>query len=162
MKNIANSGILARIRKLAPQSSERAAPFRTPEEWREWQLAEGRRSCEEIDRQNRQARAEKIFGRAGIQRLHRGCSFANYRIQNDGQRHALSQAKSIAGELDTGCTNFVFSGNDVWRAAEDNGVNYFYSPSLPGKGGKLWGSVSGREKRYFPFGTGFPALEAET
>ncbi|ECN6743508.1 DNA replication protein DnaC, partial [Salmonella enterica subsp. enterica] len=52
-----------------------------------------------------------IFGRAGIQRLHRGCSFANYRIQNDGQRHALSQAKSIAGELDTGCTNFVFSGN---------------------------------------------------
>ncbi|EDD6845208.1 DNA replication protein DnaC, partial [Salmonella enterica subsp. enterica serovar Tennessee] len=30
---------------------------------------------------------------------------------NDGQRHALSQAKSIAGELDTGCTNFVFSGN---------------------------------------------------
>lgn len=72
---------------------------------------EGRRSCEEIDRQNRQARAEKIFGRAGIQRLHRGCSFANYRIQNDGQRHALSQAKSIAGELDTGCTNFVFSGN---------------------------------------------------
>lgn len=111
MKNIANSGILARIRKLAPQSSERAAPFRTPEEWREWQLAEGRRSCEEIDRQNRQARAEKIFGRAGIQRLHRGCSFANYRIQNDGQRHALSQAKSIAGELDTGCTNFVFSGN---------------------------------------------------
>ncbi|EBW5530142.1 DNA replication protein DnaC, partial [Salmonella enterica subsp. enterica serovar Litchfield] len=32
MKNIADSGILARIRKLAPQSSERAAPFRTPEE----------------------------------------------------------------------------------------------------------------------------------
>ncbi|EBS1030516.1 DNA replication protein DnaC, partial [Salmonella enterica subsp. enterica serovar Oranienburg] len=27
MKNIADSGILARIRKLAPQSSERAAPF---------------------------------------------------------------------------------------------------------------------------------------
>lgn len=59
MKNIADTGILARIRKLAPQSAERAAPFRTPEEWREWQLAEGRRSCEEIDRQNRQARAEK-------------------------------------------------------------------------------------------------------
>ncbi|ENL5261392.1 ATP-binding protein [Salmonella enterica] len=111
MKNIADTGILARIRKLAPQAAGRSAPFRTPEEWREWQLAEGRRSCEEIDRQNRQARAEKIFGLAGIQRLHRGCSFANYRIQNDGQRHALSQAKSIAGELDTGCTNFVFSGN---------------------------------------------------
>ncbi|MBI0994696.1 ATP-binding protein, partial [Escherichia coli] len=28
----------------------------------------------------------------------------------DGQRHALSQAKSIAEEMMTGCTNFVFSG----------------------------------------------------
>ncbi|EAB8567982.1 DNA replication protein DnaC, partial [Salmonella enterica subsp. enterica] len=27
MKNIADTGILARIRKLAPQSAERAAPF---------------------------------------------------------------------------------------------------------------------------------------
>ncbi|ENZ3207075.1 ATP-binding protein [Salmonella enterica] len=111
MKNIADTGILARIRKLAPQAAEHAAPFRTPEEWREWQLAEGRRRCEEIERQNRQATAEKIFGRAGIQALHRGCSFGNYRVQNDGQRHALSQAKSIAAELDSGCTNFVFSGN---------------------------------------------------
>ncbi|EAP1364465.1 DUF977 family protein [Salmonella enterica] len=31
MKNIADTGILARIRKLAPQSAEHAAPFRTPE-----------------------------------------------------------------------------------------------------------------------------------
>ncbi|ECO7967345.1 DNA replication protein DnaC [Salmonella enterica] len=111
MKNIADTGILARIRKLAPQAAGRSAPFRTPEEWREWQLAEGRRRCEEIERQNRQETAEKIFGRAGIQALHRGCSFGNYRVQNDGQRHALSQAKSIAAELDSGCTNFVFSGN---------------------------------------------------
>ncbi|HBB6732331.1 TPA: ATP-binding protein [Salmonella enterica] len=110
MKNIADTGILARIRKLAPQSAERAAPFRTPEEWREWQLAEGRRSCEEINRQNRQLRVEKILNRSGIQPLHRQCSFANYRVQNDGQRYALSQAKSIAGELESGCTNFAFSG----------------------------------------------------
>lgn len=110
MRNIADSGILARIRKLAPRSANSSAPFRTPGEWREWQLAEGRRRCEEIDRLNRQTRAEKIFGRAGIQPLHRRCSFKNYRVQNDGQKHALSQAKSIAAELDTGCTNFVFSG----------------------------------------------------
>ncbi|EFE9723842.1 ATP-binding protein [Escherichia coli] len=45
-----------------------------------------------------------------MQPLHRKCSFGNYRVQNDGQRHALSQAKSIADELMTGCTNFVFSG----------------------------------------------------
>ncbi|HCS2594350.1 TPA: ATP-binding protein, partial [Shigella flexneri] len=66
--------------------------------------------CEEINRLNRQLRVEKILNRSGIQPLHRKCSFANYRAQNDGQRHALSQAKSIADELMTGCTNFVFSG----------------------------------------------------
>ncbi|EBI9418411.1 ATP-binding protein [Salmonella enterica] len=112
MKNIADSGILARIRKLAPQSAGRSAPFRTPEEWREWQLAEGRRSCEEIDRQNRQARAEKIFGRSGIRDLYRRCSFENYRVVNDGQRHARSQAKSIAESLcGDDFTSFVFSGS---------------------------------------------------
>ncbi|WP_370609794.1 ATP-binding protein [Citrobacter portucalensis] len=108
MKNIATSGVLERIRKFAPLHL--AAPFRTPEEWREWQLAEGRKRCEEIERQNRQVRVEKILNRSGIQPLHRKCSFANYRVQNDGQRYALSQAKSIAGELESGCTNFAFSG----------------------------------------------------
>ncbi|OQM39140.1 ATP-binding protein [Citrobacter braakii] len=108
MKNIATSGVLERIRKFAP--AHLTAPFRTPEEWREWQLAEGRKRCEEIERQNRQVRVEKILNRSGIQPLHRKCSFANYRVQNDGQRYALSQAKSIAGELESGCTNFAFSG----------------------------------------------------
>lgn len=108
MKNIATSGVLERIRKFAPPHL--TAPFRTPEEWREWQLAEGRKRCEEIERQNRQVRVEKILNRSGIQPLHRKCSFANYRVQNDGQRYALSQAKSIAGELESGCTNFAFSG----------------------------------------------------
>lgn len=108
MKNIATSGVLERIRKFAP--AHLTAPFRTPEEWREWQLAEGRKRCEEIERQNRQVRVEKILNRSGIQQLHRKCSFANYRVQNDGQRYALSQAKSIAGELESGCTNFAFSG----------------------------------------------------
>ncbi|EET6540446.1 ATP-binding protein, partial [Escherichia coli] len=42
--------------------------------------------------------------------MHSKCSFANYQVQNDGQKYALSQAKSIADELMTGCTNFVFSG----------------------------------------------------
>ncbi|EEK2382808.1 DNA replication protein DnaC [Salmonella enterica subsp. enterica serovar Typhimurium] len=108
MKNIATSGVLERIRKFAP--AHLSAPFRTPEEWREWQLAEGRKRCEEIVRQNRQVRVEKILNRSGIQPLHRKCSFANYRVQNDGQRYALSQAKSIASELESGCTNFAFSG----------------------------------------------------
>lgn len=108
MKNIATSGVLERIRKFAPEDA--VPPFRTPEEWREWQLAEGRKRCEEIERLNRQVRVEKILNRSGIQPLHRKCSFANYQVQNDGQRYALSQAKSIAGELESGCTNFAFSG----------------------------------------------------
>ncbi|EGX2061846.1 DNA replication protein DnaC, partial [Salmonella enterica subsp. enterica serovar Stanley] len=108
MKNIATDGVLERIRKLAPPHV--TAPFRTPEEWREWQLAEGRKRCKELERHNRQVRVEKILNRSGIQPLHRKCSFANYRVQNDGQRYALSQAKSIAGELENGCTNFAFSG----------------------------------------------------
>lgn len=53
---------------------------------------------------------KKILNRSGIQPLHSKCSFANYQVQNDGQKYALSQAKSIADELMTGCTNFVFSG----------------------------------------------------
>ncbi|MCM5332616.1 ATP-binding protein, partial [Escherichia coli] len=108
MKNIATGGVLERIRRLAPPHV--TAPFRTVAEWREWQLAEGQKRCEEINRQNRQLRVEKILNRSGIQPLHRKCSFANYQVQNDGQRYALSQAKSIADELTTGCTNFAFSG----------------------------------------------------
>lgn len=108
MKNIAAGGVLERIRKLAPQHV--TAPYRTVDEWRGWQLAEGRKRSEEINRQNRQLRVEKFLNRSGIQPLHQKCSFANYLVQIDGQRHALSQAKSIADELMTWCTNFVFSG----------------------------------------------------
>ena len=75
MKNIATGDVLERIRRLAP--SHVTAPFKTVAEWREWQLSEGQKRCEEI---------------------------------NEGQRYALSQAKSIADELMTGCTNFAFSG----------------------------------------------------
>ncbi|EOJ3451021.1 DNA replication protein, partial [Shigella sonnei] len=56
MKNIAAVGVLERIRRLAPQGS--VPPYRTVEEWREWQLAEGRKRSEEINRQNRQLRVE--------------------------------------------------------------------------------------------------------
>ncbi len=45
MKNIAKSGVMARIRRLAPHSAAAAAPYRTTAEWREWQLAEGRKRC---------------------------------------------------------------------------------------------------------------------
>lgn len=50
-------GILERIRRLAPEHVP--VPYSTTEEWREWQLAEGRKCCEEINRRNRQLRVEK-------------------------------------------------------------------------------------------------------
>ncbi len=50
MKNIATGGVLERIRRLAP--SHVTAPFKTVAEWREWQLSEGQKRCEEINRQN--------------------------------------------------------------------------------------------------------------
>ncbi|EFS7178398.1 ATP-binding protein [Escherichia coli] len=108
MKNIATGGVLERIRRLP--SPHVTTPFRTVVEWREGQLAEGQKRCEKINRVNRQLRVEKILNRSGIQPLHRKCSFANYQVQNEGQRYALSQAKSIADELMTKCTNFAFSG----------------------------------------------------
>ncbi|EHK4052444.1 DNA replication protein DnaC, partial [Shigella flexneri] len=52
MKNIATGGVLERIRRLTPQHV--TAPFRTVAEWREWQLAEGQKRSEEINRLNRQ------------------------------------------------------------------------------------------------------------
>ncbi|EJF7886495.1 DNA replication protein DnaC, partial [Escherichia coli] len=61
MKNIAAAGVLERIRRLAPPAS--VPPYRTVEEWREWQLAEGRKRSEEINRQNHQLRVEKILNR---------------------------------------------------------------------------------------------------
>ncbi len=83
-------------------------------------LLKRRKRSEEVNRLNHQTRVEKIINRSGIQPLHRKCTFGNYRVQNDGQRHALSQAKSIAAELEGGCTNFVFSGRPgtgktTWR-----------------------------------------------
>lgn len=88
MKNIAAVGVLECIRRLAPLGA--VSPYRTVEEWREWQLAEGRKRSEEINCQNRQLRVEKILNRSGIQPLHSKCSFANYQVQNDGQKYALS------------------------------------------------------------------------
>lgn len=63
MKNIATGDVLERIRRLAP--SHVTAPFKTVAEWREWQLSEGQKRCEEINRQNRQLRVEKILNRSG-------------------------------------------------------------------------------------------------
>ncbi|EKZ6373106.1 ATP-binding protein [Klebsiella aerogenes] len=109
MKNMIGTGsALERLKKLIPPGVQ--PKFASVEEWRTWQAEEGRKRCEELDKQNQRARSEKIFGRAGIQDLHRSCTFANYQVAGDGQRRALTMAKSYAQNFGSGFASFVFSG----------------------------------------------------
>ncbi|MDF7658343.1 ATP-binding protein [Erwiniaceae bacterium L1_54_6] len=110
MKNIASSGsVIERLKKIMPPGVQ--PKFTTPQEWRDWQLEEGRKRADEVSRVNDQARAEKILGRSGIQDLHRKCTFANYDVACEGQRRALTMAKRYAQNFGEGFGSFVFSGN---------------------------------------------------
>lgn len=104
-----NAGsILDRLRRVIPAGVE--PKFKNAAELMAWQREEGQKRAAEIDKSNQQARAAKIFGRPGIQKLHRSCSFANYTVNGDCQRHALSMAKSYAQNFGTGFASFVFTG----------------------------------------------------
>lgn len=105
---LAADGILKRLKKLIPSTVEPV--FTTVEQWRDWQLAEGRKRSCELDNLNRKIRELKVLGRSGIQNIHRNCTFKNYQVTSDGQRLAFSQAKSYAQNFG-GFTSFVFSGN---------------------------------------------------
>lgn len=110
MKNIVGTGsALERLKKIIPASVQ--PKFTSVEEWQAWQETEGRKRSGEIDKMNQRARSEKIFGRAGIQALHRSCSFANYEVTGPEQRQAYSMAKSYAQNFGGGSfASFVFSG----------------------------------------------------
>ncbi|EBN8022404.1 DNA replication protein DnaC, partial [Salmonella enterica] len=87
MKNVIGTGsALDRLKRIIPASVQ--PKFSTADEWRAWQEAEGRKRSEELDRMNQKSRTEKIFGRSGIQDLHRSCTFANYEVSGEGQRKA--------------------------------------------------------------------------
>lgn len=63
MKNMIGTGnALERLKKLIPPGVQ--PKFGSVDEWRAWQAEEGRKRCEELEKQNQRARAEKIFGRA--------------------------------------------------------------------------------------------------
>lgn len=110
MKNAIGTGsALERLKKIIPASVQ--PRFTSVEEWQAWQEAEGRKRSGEIDKMNQRARSEKIFGRAGIQALHRSCSFVNYEVSGPEQRQAYSMAKSYAQNFGGGSfASFVFSG----------------------------------------------------
>lgn len=104
-----NAGtVLERLRRVIPAGVQ--PKFTSAEELMAWQREEGRKRAAEVDKANQRVRAEKIFGRSGIQSLHRSCSFANFNVTNDGQRRALSLAKSYAQNFGTGFASFVFTG----------------------------------------------------
>ncbi|EOE5648087.1 ATP-binding protein [Cronobacter malonaticus] len=100
--------LIERLRKVMPAGVE--PKFRSAAELMAWQQEEARKHAIEVDKANQQARAEKIFGRSGIQQLHRNCSFGNFVVENEKQGHALSLAKNYAREFGNGFASFVFSG----------------------------------------------------
>ena len=109
MKNMIGIGsALERLKKLIPPGVQ--PKFTSAAELLAWQREEGLKHCEELSRLNQKARTEKIFGRSGIQRLHRSCSFANYEVTSEPQRKAYTMAKSYAQNFGAGFASFVFSG----------------------------------------------------
>lgn len=107
MKNAGS--LIERISRLAPAGVQ--PKFTSAEGLMAWQREEGIKRAAEVDRLNRQARAEKILGRSGIQDLHRNCSFSNYEVACAGQKQALTYAKSYAQNFGIGFASFVFTGN---------------------------------------------------
>ncbi|MEH4987358.1 ATP-binding protein [Enterobacter asburiae] len=105
-----NAGsIFERLSRVIPAGVE--PKFRSAEELMAWQREEGLKRAAEVDKLNQQTRAEKLFGRSGIQSLHRSCTFANYEVSTPGQKHALTMAKSYAQNFGSGFASFVFSGS---------------------------------------------------
>lgn len=109
MKNMISTGsALERLKKLIPPGVQ--PKFTSAAELLAWQREEGLKRCEELDKLNQKARTEKIFGRSGIQSLHRNCTFANYEVSGEEQRKAYTLAKSYAHNFGTSFASFVFSG----------------------------------------------------
>lgn len=108
MKNISAGGAMGRLKKIIPAGVQ--PKFASVEEWRNWQAEESLKRTAELNRINQAARAEKIMGRSGIQKLHQNCTFRNYEVTCQGQRDALGYARSYAVNFGKGFTSFVFTG----------------------------------------------------
>ena len=84
--------------------------FKNGAELLAWNQEQGRLRSEAIVRENRAMKMQRIMGRSGIRELHMNCSFDNYRVENDGQRKALSLAREYAAGFENSIASFVFSG----------------------------------------------------
>ena len=101
--------VLKRLQKIVPAGVQ--PKFSSAEELMAWQQEEARKHSEKLNQENSRTRLEKTFGRSGIRARYQNCTFKNYSVENDGQRKALSYAKSWLNNFGSGCACFVFSGS---------------------------------------------------
>lgn len=85
--------------------------FKNAQELMEWHQKEACKRSEAINLENQGAKMEKTFGRSGIRERYQKCTFKNYAVGNDGQRKALTMAKSWLNNFGSGGGCFVFSGS---------------------------------------------------
>ena len=84
--------VLKRLQKIVPAGVQ--PKFSSAEELMAWQQEEARKHSEKLNQENSRIRLEKTFGRSGIRERYQNCTFKKYSVENDGQRKALSYAKS--------------------------------------------------------------------
>ncbi|RHI05724.1 DNA replication protein DnaC [Enterobacter cloacae] len=101
--------VLKRLQKIVPAGVQ--PKFSSAEELIAWQQEEARKHSEKLNQENSRTRLEKTFGRSGIRERYQNCRFKNYSVENDGQRKALSYAKSWLNNFGSNCACFVFSGS---------------------------------------------------
>jgi putative replication protein len=82
----------------------------TPEEWIAWNAQQAKESSKAVSIRNRGAKVENLIGRSGISEALRSHTFSGYKVENEGQRTAISYAKSYAQCFGTGFASFIFSG----------------------------------------------------
>ena len=100
--------LFSRLKRMMPAGTR--PKFTNGEELLAWNQEQGRLRSEAIVRENSAMKMQRIMGRSGIRELHINCSFDNYRVENEGQRKALEQARQYAAEFEGSIASFVFSG----------------------------------------------------
>lgn len=106
MKNVGD--LMKRLQKMMPANVKPA--FTTGEELLAWQKEQGEIRAAALARENRAMKMQRVMGRSGIRELHMNCSFDNYRVENEGQRRALTMARQYANDFEGSIASFVFSG----------------------------------------------------
>lgn len=101
--------LFERLQRLMPTGTQ--PKFTDGQALLSWNQEQGRIRSEAIVRENRAMKMQRILGRSGIRELHINCSFDNYRVEHEGQRKALAQARQYARQFEQSIASFVFSGH---------------------------------------------------